>query len=209
MFPTVRVVDPPQAILEAPKVYVRPVNGLDAARFVTGPVNDPAQFAVTVYWTVLPFSTWPEPGAIDNEKLGGSGFTTTSREQFCDTDPPVPVKLIVYVPGVVAEVVLTVAIVVAFGVAPLFENDTVGGVPLGGFTDAVNVTGLLNPFEPVVFMVIGALAPGLTDWVAGLQDRVKEGVETTGLKLAIALSKNCPPAVIQEEDVKISTGDEP
>lgn len=180
---TVTVAEPRVAVLEAVRVSALVVVaevGLNAAVTPPGkplaanatlPENPPLRVIVMVLVPVAPRAIDRLDGFAESEKSGvAARLTVRAMVAVCESVPDVPLTVTVADPTVAVPDAVRVSVLVVVADAGLNVAVTPAGNPL-----AVRDTAPEKPFAGAMVMVVVALAPCVTETVAGAADNVKSG----------------------------------
>ena len=177
--PTVKVnvegPDPGAAIEVGLNAAVMPVGRPDAES-ATAELNPPETLVLMVDVPVPPCAMETLVGEAEMVKSGtGAAVTVKLMVEVCVVEPPVPVTVIEYVPGVVEPPTVNVSVeepepgaVMEAGLNP--------AVTPAGRPDAESETAELNPPETLVLMVDVPELPCITETLAGEAEMAKSGV---------------------------------
>jgi hypothetical protein len=150
---------------------VTPAGNPDAVKAML-PVKPPDGVTVMVLVAVVPRVTETLAGLAVSVKFGVAGATTVSEiEVVCDKVPLMPVIVTVAAPTVAVLDAVNVSVLV-----PVVEAGLNAAVTPAGNPDAVKATLPVNPPDGETVMVLLAVAPRVTDTLAGLAANEKFGV---------------------------------
>lgn len=117
-----------------------------------------------------------------------AGVTVSETDVVCVRPPPVPVIVMLYVPGVVFDDTVKVAVEVPEPGAPMEVGLNVTVTPVG-VPDADSETAELNPPETAVVMVEDPLLPAVTE-----RDPVEEEIVKAGVPVDVPVRAPSRPA---------------